>query len=119
MPCTQSPGEAVCLSVTQRQLDVFHKTPQSDLKALCCDPVDLKHALCCVSCSAGVTGGKPIREHIYICGAALLFLLPYYAQTKFHFTLVLFTDFHLLVDIYGSESYCIFVQANCFSKLTN
>lgn len=39
----------MCLSVTQRQLDVFLKTPQSDLKALCSDPVDPKNELCVLS----------------------------------------------------------------------
>lgn len=85
----------MCLSATQRQLDVFHETPQSDLKALCCDLVDLKQALCCVSCSAGDAGGKPIREYIYICTAFLAassrkcFTSLRLSQTKFHITSVL------------------------------
>lgn len=49
-PRVQSPGEARSLSVAQAPLDVFHKTPWSDLKAV--TPLTWKQALCSV-CSSG------------------------------------------------------------------
>lgn len=60
--------------LSQRQLDVFHKTPQGDLKALCGDPADLKtSSVLCLLLGCGCWRWTH-QEQSHACGAELLFI---------------------------------------------